>query len=88
MIKYIILILFLALFGQGINANKKTKVNPLSTNEWCVNSKDIVQWKLIDKEGNAYLYTKKELMELPKEDYDFLVEHLRVKAILFGDYND
>jgi len=50
---------------------------------WCMNSLDVSEWNLVDKKGRIYVFTSKELNTIPKEDYDKIYKHLRVKRVVF-----
>jgi len=82
--KYMIL-LFLALFGQGVNANKKTEVNSFFEKNWCIDSDEVEEWTLVDRKGKLYVFTDSELNAVSNTDYDLIVENLRVKKVIFRD---
>ena len=83
--KYIMLLLFLALVGQGINANNKKERKSFLGNDWCVKTSEIENWVLVDKYGNLYNFTSKELYNIPDSTYEKMKKHTRVKQILFKD---
>ena len=78
--KYILITTLLTIFvyGKGIN----TPENYL-TNNWCIDSKEVEEWTLIDKQGKLYVFTAEELSSLPVDKYDFIYDHLRVKKVVF-----
>ena len=83
--KYIMLLLFLALVGQGINANNKKERKSFLLDEWCINTKDVEKWNMVDMEGKSYLFSQEDLDNLSNEEFEWVTENLRVKAVLFLD---
>ena len=83
--KYMIILLFFALVGQGINANNKKERKSFLGNDWCVKTSEIENWVLVDKYGNLYNFTSKELYNIPDSTYEKMKKHTRVKQILFKD---
>ena len=81
--KYMIILLFLVLLAQGINANNKKERKSFLLNEWCINTKDIEKWNMVDMEGKSYLFSQEDLDNLSKDEFEWVTENLRVKAVLF-----
>ena len=79
------LLLFLALVGQGINANNKKERKSFLLDEWCINTNDVEKWKMVDMEGKSYLFSQEDLDNLSNEEFEWVTENLRVKAVLFLD---
>ena len=77
--KYILITMFLTMFmyGQGINTRGNYQ------NDWCIDSREVEEWTLIDKKGKLYIFTAEELSSLPKDEYNFIHNHLRVKRVVF-----
>ncbi len=78
--KYILVTILLTIFmyGRGIDTHE----NYLTSN-WCIDSKEVEEWTLVDKKGKLYVFTAEELSLLPKNQYDFIYNHLRVKKVVF-----
>ena len=66
--KYILITMFLTMFmyGQGINTRGNYQ------NDWCIDSREVEEWTLIDKKGKLYIFTAEELSSLPKDEYNFI----------------
>mgnify|MGYP001376355004 CR=1 FL=1 len=83
--KYIMLLLFLALVGQGINASHKKERKSFLGNDWCINLDEIKSYTLVDKYGNLYSFTSEELYNIADSTYEKMQKHTRVKQIVFRD---
>ncbi len=83
--KYITLLLFLVLVGQGINANTKKERKSFLGNDWCINLNEIKSYTLVDKYGNLYSFTSEELYNIPDSTYEKMQHYTRVKQVVFRD---
>tara|TARA_B100001741_G_C15951636_1_gene324841 strand:+ start:95 stop:382 length:288 start_codon:yes stop_codon:yes gene_type:complete len=83
--KYILILLFLVLLGQGINANDKKERISFLGNDWCVKIEDIENWVLVDRYGNLYNFSSQELYNIPDSTYDKVRKYSRVKQIVLKD---
>ena len=83
--KYMIILLFFVLVGQGINANNKKERISFLGNDWCVKIEDIENWVLVDRYGNLYNFSSQELYNIPDSTYDKLRKYSSVKQIVLKD---
>ena len=83
--KHIIILLFLVLFGQGINANNKKERISFLGNGWCIDTNDVLAWTLVDQNGNLYGYTAEELYNIPDSTFKKMQKYMRVKQVVFRD---
>ena len=83
--KNIIILLFLVLVGQGINANTKKERKSFLGNDWCINLNEIKSYTLVDKYGNLYSFTSEELYNIPDSTYEKMQKYTRVKQLVFKE---
>ena len=83
--KYMIILLFFVLVGQGINANNKKERISFLQNGWCIDTNDVLAWTLVDQNGNLYGYTAEELYNIPDSTYKQMQKFMRVKQVVFKD---
>ena len=53
--------------------------------DWCVKIRDIETWVLVDKYGNLYDFTSKELYDIADSTYNKVRYNTRVKQIILRD---
>ena len=56
-----------------------------TTNNWCIDTNDILAWTLVDQNGNLYGYTAEELHSIPDSTYKKMQKYMRVKQVVFRD---
>ena len=78
--KYILITTFLTMFIYGGEINEK-KID----NNWCIDSDEVIEWTLVDRQGKLYVFTDMELKAVSNADYALIVENLRVKKVIFRD---
>ena len=83
--KHLITLLFLVLVAQGINANNKKERKSFLGNDWCIKTTEVENWVLVDRYGNLYNFTSKELYNIPDSTYEKLQKYSRVKQVVFRD---
>tara|TARA_B100000427_G_C15510042_1_gene595743 strand:- start:1283 stop:1576 length:294 start_codon:yes stop_codon:yes gene_type:complete len=83
--KHIIILLFIVLFGQGINANNKKERISFLADDWCIKTTDVENWVLVDEYGNLYNLTTWELYNIPDSTYKKMQKYYRVKQVVFRD---
>ena len=83
--RHIIILIFLVLFGKGINASDKKERISFLQNGWCIDTNDVLAWTLIDQNGNLYGYTAEELHNIPDSTYKKMQKYMRVKQVVFRD---
>jgi len=52
---------------------------------FCLDSREVEEWVLMNKVGKNYIFTSEELNSLPTDKYDFIHNHLRVQSVVFRD---
>tara|TARA_A100001011_G_scaffold391251_1_gene476324 strand:+ start:91 stop:333 length:243 start_codon:yes stop_codon:yes gene_type:complete len=61
------------------------EVDLRKTNDWCIDTNDVLAWTLVDKNGNLYGYTAEELYSIPDSTYKQMQKYMRVKQVVFRD---
>ena len=56
-----------------------------TTNNWCIDTNEVLAWTLIDQNGNLYGYTAEELHNIPDSTYKQMQKYMRVKQVVFRD---
>ena len=83
--RHIIILLFIVLLGQGINASDKKERISFLQNGWCIDTNDVLAWTLVDQNGNLYGYTAEELYNIPDSTFKKMQKYMRVKQVVFRD---
>ena len=61
------------------------EVDLRKTNDWCIDTNDVLAWTLVDQNGNLYGYTAEELYNIPDSTYKQMQKFMLVKQVVFKD---